>query len=350
MRVLLTGSSGYVGSVLAPLLLEVGHEVVGCDTGLYRRCHFNGHEADIRTLEIDIRRLSTSDLAGFDAVVHLAGLSNDPLGDFRPELTYSINHQASVRLASLAVDAGVSRFVFASTCSVYGAAAEDWLNESSRLNPVTPYAVAKLNAERDIGALASETFSPTFVRAGTVYGVSPRIRFDLVLNNLVAWAASTGEVRLKSDGSAWRPLLHVEDLARVYVRLLAARREDVHMEIFNAGSSEENYRVRDIARIVKHTVPGCRIVFAPGAVADQRNYRVSCARMREKFPDFEPRWTVSDGARQLYLALERHPVPPTDFEGERYSRIAHLKSLLRDGRVTEDMYPGAGIDSSLRVS
>ena len=273
MRILLTGSRGYIGPVMAPMLVQAGHEVVGIDTDLYRRSTFGRWEETIRTVVKDVRALAHADLRGFDAVVHLAALSNDPLGDLNPQLTYDINHLASVRLATLAKEAGVGRFVFASSCSNYGAAGDAPVNEDSQLNPVTAYGISKVRVEQDVAKLADGSFTPTFLRCATAYGASPRLRFDVVLNNLVAWAFASGKVFLKSDGTPWRPIVHIEDISRAFLAALQAPREVVHAQAFNVGRNDQNYRIREIAQIVKETVPGSERSFATDAGPDKRNYR-----------------------------------------------------------------------------
>lgn len=337
MRVLVTGHEGYIGSVLVPELLERGHEVVGCDFALFDACRFTGSLARVPNIGKDVRALAASDLEGFDSVIHLAALSNDPLGDFQPRLTQALNHRAAVDIARHAAGAGVQRFLFASSCSVYGAAPNAWLNEGSRVNPITPYGLSKARAELEISALASHAFSPTHVRSGTVYGASPRIRFDLVLNNLVAWAAATGTVHLKSDGRAWRPLVHVSDVARAYCDLMEAPRPLVHDQVFNIGVTTENYRVLELAEIVQRTVPASRIERAATPGPDRRDYRVDCGKLADTIGAFEPRWTAEQGAAELYAALSLTPVPPGDFEGPLFSRIAHLKQLIAAGRLDRDL-------------
>lgn len=337
MKVLLTGHNGYIGTVLGPMLVERGHEVTGCDTGLFARCAFGAERAQLPDLGIDVRDLRAADLAGFDAVLHLAGLSNDPLGDLDPQLTIAINGEASYALAAAAREAGVRRFVFSSSCSNYGAGSDDLLDESSTLNPVTPYGRSKVIAEQLVSALANDAFTPVFLRNATVYGVSPRIRFDLVVNNLTGWAYAEGKVLLKSDGSAWRPLVHVEDVARAFVAVLEAPKEQVHNERFNVGRTEENYRIRDVAAIVARIVPDARISFTPGADADVRNYRVDCTKFVTRFPEAAPRRTVEDGVRELYEAYVAHGVTAADFEGPRYQRIAHLRMLIERGIVGSDL-------------
>ena len=337
MKILLTGSRGYIGTVMAPFLVRAGHEVTGVDTDLYRGSTFGPWREEIRTLVKDVRALEVVDLRGFDAVVHLAALSNDPLGDLNPRLTADINHRASVRLARLSKEAGVGRFAFASSCSNYGAAGETPVNEESELNPVTPYGESKVAVERDVVRLAEHAFSPTFLRCATAYGVSPRLRFDIVLNNLVAWAFTSGKVLLKSDGSPWRPIVHIEDISRAFLAVLSAPRERVHAQAFNVGRNDQNYRVRDIATIVQQTVPGCEIAFAEGAGPDKRNYRADFSKIERLLPEFQPRWDARKGAQQLYQAYREIGLKLEDFEGPRYRRIDQIKRLLAAGALGPDL-------------
>lgn len=337
MRILVTGHRGYIGTRLTPLLQQAGHEVAGLDSDLFRFSTFGSAPADIPSLCKDIRDIQVEELQGFEAVIHLAGLSNDPLGDLNPELTYEINYRASVRLAAAARQAGVSRFIFSSSCSIYGAAGEDLVDETACFNPVTPYGRSKELAEYEIARLADENFSPTFLRNATAYGVSPRLRFDLVLNNMVAWAVTTGNVLIKSDGTPWRPIVHIEDISRAFLAALEAPRETVQNLAVNVGATTENYQIRDLADIVAQTVPGARIEYASDAGPDRRTYRVSCERIRQVLPGFQTKWTARRGAEELYQAyrevgLERH-----DFEGVRYKRIDQLKSLLESGLVDANL-------------
>ena len=346
MRVLLTGHEGYIGTVLAPILSAAGHEVVGLDSLLFATCTFGDEPTPVPTHEMDLRDATPDVLAGVDAVVHLANLSNDPLGNLHPGLTHAVNVDATVRLARLARAAGVGRFVFASSCSLYGAAGSGRVDETAAFAPVTPYGVAKVEAERGIAALAGDGFSPVFLRNATVYGLSPRLRFDLVVNNLTAWAVATGEIRMLSDGSPWRPLVHVEDVARAALAAVEAPREAVHGEAFNVGRDAENYRVREVAQIVGQEVPGCRVSFADGASPDLRSYRVGFAKIAERLPAWQPQWTVRDGVRQLRDALAGPSLTPDVFEGPRFSRIAHLQARLADGSLAPDLRPVPSVDAT----
>jgi len=337
MNVLLTGHKGYIGAVAAPLLRAAGHEVSGCDTDLYAGCDFGRESEAISELRRDLRDLTIADLKGFDAVVHLAALSNDPLGSLDSKLTYDINHLASLNLAKLAKQAGVKRFVFSSSCSTYGAAGDDFLDESAALNPVTPYGESKVLVERGLRLLADENFSPTCMRNATAYGASPRLRLDIVLNDLVASACTTSRILIKSDGSPWRPITHIRDIVAAIVAVLAAPREVVHNETFNVGRTSENYRIRELADIVAETVPGCQVEYAPGGGPDKRCYRVTCDKICRVLPEFRPQWTARKGAQELYDAYREVGLTAEDLERGRYIRLAQIQRLQKAGRLDNSL-------------
>ncbi|GIH91022.1 NAD-dependent epimerase/dehydratase family protein [Planobispora siamensis] len=339
MRVLLTGHQGYLGTVMAPVLARAGHEVTGLDSGLFAACVLGPEPDDPRGFAVDLRDAGPEHVTGFDAVVHLAALSNDPLGTLAPELTYDINHHASVRLARLARDAGVRRFLYASTCSVYGASGgDDLVGEDAPLRPVTPYAESKVRVEDDLAALADDDFSPVFMRNATAFGFSPRLRADIVLNNLVGHAVLSGQVKVLSDGTPWRPLVHALDIADAFAAALTAPREAVHARAFNVGSEQNNVTVAEIAAAVAETVPGSELLITGEAGADPRSYRVDFSRIRAALPEHQPRWTVKAGAVELAEAYERHGLTREGFE-HRFTRLAWLSERRGAGSISPELRP-----------
>jgi nucleoside-diphosphate-sugar epimerase len=333
MRVLVTGHLGYLGSVVVPHLIEAGHDVAGLDTGFFEGCLLGPEPIAVPGARVDLRDVTAEHCAGFEAVVHLAALCNDPLGNLDPDLTYEINHRATVRLGAAAKAAGVSRFLFSSSCSLYGAGPDGRpLDENADFAPVTPYGRSKIMSEDGLVALADDDFSPTFLRNATAYGFSPRLRGDLVVNDLVGHALLTGEVRLLSDGSAWRPLVHVEDIAAAFLAVLEAPREVVHARAYNVGQTTENHLIRDVAKTVAEVVPGSAVTFAEGSGPDKRNYRVSCERITE-LPAFKPRWTLRQGIEELAEAYRRYGLALADLDGERHQRLRRITALQQAGEI-----------------
>jgi nucleoside-diphosphate-sugar epimerase len=337
MRVLLTGIDGYLGTVMAPVLLARGHDVVGLDAGFYRDGLLYDAPAQVPTITRDVRHVSVADLQGFDAVVHLAELSNDPLGQHRPQVTYAINGDGSAQLARRAKQAGVRRFLYSSSCSVYGAGTGEWKTESSPTEPLTAYASCKLRTEAVLGVLASDTFSPTCLRNATAYGASPRMRFDIVLNQFAGFARTTGRIVMNSDGSPWRPLVHALDIAEAFACALDAPAEAVHNEIFNVGCNEENYRVREIAEIVASVFTGCETTFGPPN-NDGRSYRVSFDKIASRLPGFACRWTARQGAEELKDMFERVQLTPETFTFRAFTRLAQLQHLLASNQLDDEFY------------
>jgi len=339
MRVLVTGNLGYVGTVMTPMLSERDFEVWGLDNGYYRDCILGPIERTgvTRQIQKDLRDITVQDLEGADAIVHLGALSNDPTGELNPKLTEDINLKSTIRLAQLAKEAGIHRFVFASSCSIYGSSTGAALDENSNMNPLTAYARSKVEAERALAGLADDSFSPTFLRNGTAYGYSPRLRVDLVVNNLVAWAVTTGKVTLMSDGRAWRPLVHIQDMSGAVMAALSVARERVHGEAFNIGREQDNWQVRDIAESVARVVPGSTVTFADGVSADARNYNVSFAKVRERLPEFEPQWSVDKGIVELYEAFKRFELDYARFDGREFTRLKQLLHLIQERRVDDEL-------------
>ncbi|HTR21206.1 MAG TPA: SDR family oxidoreductase [Gemmatimonadales bacterium] len=337
LRVLITGHNGYIGSVMTRLVQAAGHEVTGLDTYYFDRCTLGAEEPDIPARRIDVRDVRETHVAGFDAIIHLAALSNDPLGNLHAETTYAINHAASVQLAHAAKAAGVPRFLFASSCSLYGVAGDAMLTEEAAFNPITPYGESKVLVERDVRRLADERFTPVFLRNATAYGASPRLRLDIVVNNLVGAALTTGEILVQSDGTPWRPLVHVEDFSRAFLAALHAPRDLVHNEAFNVGRTSENYRVSELAELVRQAVPGTSVRYAEGGGPDPRSYRVNCDKLARTLPEYRPAWTVPQGIAQLVAAYRAAGMTRADFTGARYLRIRRIQELQAAGRLDAEL-------------
>jgi nucleoside-diphosphate-sugar epimerase len=338
MKLLVTGHHGYIGSIVGPTLAAAGHDVTGLDTFFYEHCDFVTDGPDLPALRVDARDVTVADLAGFDAIVHLAALSNDPIGELNAELTYEINFHATVDLAAKAKEAGVPRFVFASSCSMYGSAEKnDYVTEEAPLRPLTAYAESKVRAEEALADLADDDFAPVFMRNATAYGVSPRLRFDIVLNNLAGWAYTTRKVLMMSDGSPWRPLVHVQDIAAATLSMLTAPADLVRGQAFNIGANTENYRVKELGEIVRETFPGCVVEYAADAGRDPRSYRVDFGKLARTFPEFRTSWTAEKGASELLSAFRAVGLTPEDFTGDRYTRLARIKLLAAQGRLRDDL-------------
>ncbi|MCW3997879.1 MAG: SDR family oxidoreductase [Candidatus Bathyarchaeota archaeon] len=342
MQILVTGNNGYIGSVMTRMLLSEGFEVSGLDNDLFEKSVFGdesvtGGIPEISYLRKDLRDVTLSDLKNVDAIFHLCALSNDPLSNFNPKITYEINHHGSVRLAKLAKNIGIQRFIFSSSCSVYGDSKENIVNEESAVNPITPYAISKVYAEKNISELADSDFCPTFLRSSTAYGLSPMLRFDLVVNNFVAWSFTKGTVLLKSDGTAWRPFVHIEDISRAFISVLRSPLDVVYNQIFNVGKNEENYQIKNVAEIVKNIVPDSEIKYVEGAEPDKRSYRVEFDKISQSLPNFKPKWNVKLGAKQLYDSYRKVGLLVKDFEGTKYRRISSLENSIKSGLLDKNL-------------
>lgn len=337
MKVLVTGHRGYIGVEMVSALRAAGHEVVGLDTGYFDECDFRAPPDDIPSLGVDLRDVEPDHLAGVDAVAHLAALSNDPLGDLNPNITYDINLHASVRLAKAAKQAGTKRFLFSSSCSLYGAGGEGLLTETAAFNPVTAYGESKIRVEQELAGLADDGFSPVYMRNATAYGVSRRLRADIVVNNLVGHAFTTGKVLLQSDGTPWRPLVHIGDIINAFAAALTAPKSAIHNQAYNIGKSGENYRIRDVANMVAEVVPDCEVAFAPGASPDSRNYRVDFGKAERELTGYKPAWTLRKGIEELYQAYKNGPLTKDEWLGPRYYRLKTVRSLQERGLLDNDL-------------
>lgn len=341
MRLLVTGTEGYIGSRLAPMLMARGHDVLGLDTGFYRDgwLYSDSHQLNLvpRTLIKDLRRVEARDLEGIDAVVHLAELSNDPLGENRPEITYQINHHGSVNLARLAKEAGVRRFVYASSCSVYGVGTGDFLTEEDPVNPQTAYAKCKVLVENDVKRMADDKFCVTFMRNATAYGASPRMRFDIVINDLCALAWTTKRIAMSSDGSPWRPVAHVEDICTAVRCALEAPVNTVNGQVFNVGQNSENYRIREIAQIIAEVFPGCEVSVGKSS-ADNRSYRVSFDKISSKLPGFKCAWDARKGAEELFKRFQDIEFDKSTYEYRAFTRLKQIRYLLRTHQIDADFF------------
>jgi nucleoside-diphosphate-sugar epimerase len=337
MKILVTGNKGYIGALMVPMLKKEGHQITGLDTNFFEGCNFQEEKISTPEIQKDLRDINISDLKGYEAIIHLAALSNDPLSNLNPKITYDINYEATVNLAETAKKAEVSRFVLSSTCSVYGSSGEHIITEGSEPNPITPYAESKVMSEQEITKMCDTNFTPTFLRSATAYGVSPKLRADLVLNNLVGWAYTTGTVLLKSDGMSWRPIAHIEDISNAFQATLKEPREKISKEIFNVGRKNENYRIKELAEIVADTVPDSRVSFAEGAGPDKRSYRVDFTKIQKTLTYYKPKWTARKGALELYKAYKSVNLTQEELESNKYIRLKHLKKLMNTGKLDQEL-------------
>ncbi len=337
MRVLVTGHRGYIGVEMVSVFRAAGYDVVGLDIGLYDGCDFQAPPDEVPELDVDLRDVTPKHLAGFDAVAHMAALSNDPLGDVNPDITYDINHRASVRLAKAAKEAGVKRFLFSSSCSLYGAGGDAPLDEGAAFNPVTAYGESKILVEKEVAPLADASFSPVYLRNATAYGVSRRLRADIVVNNLVGHAFTTGKVLLQSDGTPWRPLVHLRDIIHAFVAAMEAPKDAIHNQAFNVGRSSENFRIREVANMVAEVVPNCEVAFAPGASPDTRNYRVDFRKIETKLPGYKPSWTLRKGIEEIYQAYKQAGLTKEEWLGPRFYRLKTVKAKQESGKLDANL-------------
>lgn len=337
MRIIVTGNKGYIGALMVPMLTKDGHQVTGLDTNFFNDCNFQDEKISIPEIKKDLRDIKYSDLKGQEAIIHLAALSNDPLSNLKPKITYDINYEATVKLAESAKKAGVSRFLLSSTCSVYGSSGENIITEESEPGPITPYAESKVMSEQEITKMADTNFTPTFLRSATAYGVSPKLRADLVLNNLVGWAYTTGTVLLKSDGMSWRPIVHIEDISNAFQATLKAPREKISKQVFNVGRNNENYRIKELAGIVGEAVPGSNVSYAEGAGPDKRSYRVDFTKISNILKHYKPKWTARKGAEELYKAYQSVNLTLEELESHKYIRLKHLKNLMNTGKLDQEL-------------
>jgi len=339
MNILVTGNKGYIGTVLTKILLKKNHKVTGLDVGYYDGCQFSDPDLDIKQIKKDIREVSEEDLKGIDVIMHLAGLSNDHISIFKPEITYDINFKATVRLAKLAKGLGIKKFIFASSCSVYGISGDEPVQEDSPLNPITPYAISKIKAEEALSKIANKDFSPVFLRPSTAYGVSPMLRCDLVVNNLTGWAYTTGKIKIMSDGTPWRPAIHVEDFSEGFLACLEAPIELIHNQAFNLGVNKENYQIKNIGNAIKKNMPHCEIEYTGEHGSDSRTYKVNFDKINTKLKDyFRPTWILEDGVKQLYEAFKYNNLTYEEFIGEKYIRLNRIKNLINKNKLDQNLF------------